>query len=130
MSSYKGRDVGFDVQITPQGNENGFHNTGIELKSLGKASDDFLKALASIYNLKVTSDLQFINSFSTTYANLDEIAGKKSQDIVSKLFLGDPNSEKDYGEVYLNIYEGQGKVEVLEKDIEYRQSVIKAFSKK
>jgi hypothetical protein len=129
-SSYNGTNVGFLLQLTPQKNKTGFHETGIEIKSLGKISDNFLHVLASIYKVKINSNLKFIESFNSTYANLDEIAGNKSQGIMTKLFLGDSNSERDYGEIYLDIYEKEGIVVLAEKDIEYRRAVIKAFSRK
>ena len=130
ISSYKGKDVGFELQLSPQNNNNGFHETGITIHSLGAISDNLLQALAHIYSIKISPTSKFIGTFSTTYANLDEIAGIKTPDIKTKLFLGNPNNENEYGEVYLNIYENDMNVELKEKDIEYRPAVLKAFSAK
>src|SRR5579863_7345963 len=35
ISSYKGKDVGFELRLSTQNKNNGFHETGITIKSLG-----------------------------------------------------------------------------------------------
>ena len=130
ISSYKGKDVGFELQLSPQNNNNGFHEAGITIKSLGMISDNLLDALSRIYSIKIIPTSKFIGNISTTYVNLDEMAGKEAPDIKTKLFLGNPDKENEYGEIYLNIYENNGTIELMEKDIEYRSAVIKAFSTK
>lgn len=130
VSSYKGKDVGFEIRLTPQKDKNVFHTTGIEIKSLGEISDNFLHVLTTIYQVKDSANMKFIKSISSTYTDLGELAGNKNKGIKTKLFLGDSNDENDYGEVYLNIYEQERRVELAEKDIEYRAAVIKAFKQK
>lgn len=129
VSSYKGKDVGFELVLSSKDGKNGFHKTGLTIKSLGDVSNNFINSLAHIYNIKTDSTLTFIDTFTTTYVDLDEIAGNENKDkgIMTKLFLGNPDVQNDYGEVYLDIYEKAGKIELDEKDIEYRLAVIKAF---
>ena len=93
-------------------------------------SDNLLEALGNIYGINMSPASKFIENISTTYVNLDEMAGKETPDIKTKLFLGNPDKENEYGEIYLNINENDGTVELKEKDIEYRSAVIKAFSTK
>lgn len=130
ISSYKEKDVGFELQLSPQNKKNGFHETGITIKSLGAISDNLLDALGNIYSIKISPTSKFVGNISTTYVNLDELVGIETPDIKTKLFLGNPDKENEYGEIYLNIYEKVGTVELKEKDIEYRLAVIKAFSTK
>lgn len=136
ISSFNGADIGFELSTYPVSNKNnGFHSTGITIKSLGGVSDKLLHSLAKIYSVKIDSTIEFIDSINATYVNLDEMAEsmgstEKTKDVDTKLFLGNPDVENDYGELYLDFNEEEGWVELKEKDIEYRPQVIKALSKK
>ncbi|MNG24313.1 hypothetical protein D3C84_1090290 [compost metagenome] len=45
----------------------------------------------------------------------------------TKLFYDDGN-EENYAECYLNIYISDKKIELFEKDPEYREALLNAFS--
>jgi hypothetical protein len=141
ISSYKGTDVGFNLEVSPkEKTDSEFQESGLVIKSIGNPSNALLLSLADIYSIKQESKLEFIDSLSTTFVDLNKMATKigKSEnakvepvkDILTKLFLGDSNDEKTYGEIYLNFNEQERWVELKEKDIEYRSAVIKALSKK
>jgi hypothetical protein len=129
LSTYKGKDVGFVMQTAAnQGNIHGFYKNNLILQGLGDTTNNFIAALAALYNQPMTHarfpgkikagyvDLHEINAFVGGY---NEPPGEQRM----KLFLDD-----DSAELYVTINEQEGWLDVLEKDPEIRPQVLKALS--
>lgn len=135
-SLYEGQELGLEVFIpnTPT-DEKGFGN-GIILKSTGDKSDRLLQLLSKVY-LQNNSDLkQFRDSISVAYVDLDKfaesVAGASPQDSSYikkyKLFF-EGAKEDEYAEIFLNYNMLEKRIELNEKDEEYRPILIKFLSK-
>jgi len=130
---YQNDTVGLQISIpNKKVSEVGF-GEGIQIKSLGRISDNFLVALSTIYKLKASS-ATFSTKIDASYIDLQQFAihtaGKKPTNLSDyqtyKLFL--LNSEGDEAEVFLNISAEEKRVELREKDLEYREPLISVFS--
>jgi hypothetical protein len=136
VSSYEGKELGFllTMKKTKEGKK-GFGN-GITLKSTGVTSDNLLRTLSKLYKQKEDTSLKFVSSVTVNYANLNELAkelgGQKEEAYVVaseyKLFF-EGKAGEDYAELFLNINENEHWVELMEKDEEYRPSIIKFLKK-
>jgi hypothetical protein len=135
QAKYKKKLVGFQVAIpqnTNQG-EKGF-GKGVEIRSLGKKSDDFRNALAEIYKIKVDTNKKFVNSIPAAFVDLDIFAktlvknANTNQDYLNQLKLFFDSPDGDEAEIFLNVRKGQHVVELAEKDEEYRSFIIKLFT--
>jgi hypothetical protein len=131
ISSYKGLDVGLNVSVPSEDkkSKSGF-GSGIILSS-NEASDNFLQALKKVYGSKVEGK-KFVKNISVNFVDLDAMAAQlgassnsNSDEKQYKLFF---EKESDVAEMYLNINEKQGWIELKEKDSEYRDSIIKFLS--
>jgi hypothetical protein len=135
-SSYEGQELGLAVFIpsTPT-DEKGFGN-GFILKSTGDKSDRLLQLLSRLYLQNGSNTMQFRDSLIITYVDLDKfaksVAGAYPQDSSSikkyKLFF-EGTKEDEYAEIFLNYNMVEKRIELNEKDEEYRPILIKFLSK-
>jgi hypothetical protein len=129
LSTYKGKDVGFVMQTAAnQRTIRGFYKYNLILQGLGDTTNNFVAALAALYNQPMKQarfpgklkagyvDLHEMNAFVGGY---NELPGEQRM----KLFLDD-----DSAELYVTINEQEGWLDVLEKDPEIRPQVLKALS--
>lgn len=129
--------VGFDVLINRDmipGWDNGdinseaFYFEGIRLKSIGKESDAFIKALLDLYGYQ--GELQFEDEISFTCSALEgDPRNITNDDLKFKVFFDDNNELGLYCEAYMNISIKNKIFELKEKDIEYRENILKTLSK-
>jgi len=130
LSVYKGKPVGFTMIVKQPTEKNMFVSKGITFLSLKDTSDNFLRALAEIYEVNFANAV-FQDSITVSYADLtvgvdlnkpgNWIAAQK------KLFF---ETEDDNPELFLNIDEVAGTISLPEKDKDYREGIIHALSKK
>jgi hypothetical protein len=111
--------------------KNGFIRNAIKISSIGKESDEFVKAISKLYefptNKKFTNSPLSPTAFSLNKSNveIEELGYYKF-----KLFFkdGKNDNEEDYCELFLNINTNEKTIELFEKDNEYRESLIKVFT--
>jgi hypothetical protein len=109
--------------------KSGYTSESVRIYSLGQKSNDFLKALGKLYNIPTSG--QFSNkpiiasAFSLTTEHLD--LTKSTGYFKSKLFLNE-NTDSLYCELYFNINLDKETIELPEKDLEYRENLIRTFN--
>jgi hypothetical protein len=111
--------------------KNGFIRNAIKISSIGKESDEFLKAISKLY--RFPTNKKFSNSTLSPTAfslNRSRVEVQKLGYYKFKLFFKDSENDKeeDYCELYFNINTEEKIIELFEKDNEYRKSIIRAFS--
>lgn len=135
---FKGKTVGlmFEVKsnmtagLSADGemDSGGFINRPIKIISIGKESDEFVKALSELYGkptaMPFVKQLEVASAYSLNQemADLDKPGYYKF-----KLFLG--YADEDIPELYLNVNTTKKIIELFEKDQEYRSSIINVFTK-
>ena len=107
-----------------------FTKQGVELLSIGKESDNLIKAISELYEqpkkLKFTS-----NKLSLTVFPLNqEKAVLENGQFKFKLFFDEKHEQNLYSEIFLNINLKNGIIELNEKDEEYRMNIVKLLSEK
>ena len=136
---YNGKTVGLQVEISSNikagivngeiDGKSGFAYNAVQLKSLGQESDELVKALAELY--KQTTDKCFTKqTISATAFSLNEkpVNLDKNGYYKLKLFF-EENNENLYSEVFLNINTEKQEIEIHEKDEDYREPIIKVWTK-
>lgn len=109
-------------------NSGSFVKNGITLESIGTESDNFVAALAKIYELKSTSKFSK-KPVKVTVFPLNENTSDLSKPNYYKFkaFFNDEADENDYAELFINLNLGNNTVEFNEKDSEYRTNVLKSL---
>lgn len=136
---YKNNIVGLEIEVSSHikagiGNGlerggSGFASNAVTFKSLGSESDNFVRALAELYEVPTTGGFSSapltadIFSLNKRNVNLDKKFYYKL-----KLFF-ESNNEELYSEIFLNINTKAKEVELFEKDEEYRSNIIKILTK-
>jgi len=98
-------------------------------------SDFLLHTIARVYGQKIDSQAHFVNSISVHYVNLHSFAktlGAKDDTNTAqaeyKLFFQGQRDD-GYAELYLNVDANARRLEIKEKDIEYRPQIIQFLKK-
>jgi hypothetical protein len=136
---YKNKIVGIQIEVSTNilagiigdkiDNKNGFVLNGVQLKSVGQESDEFVKSLAELYN-KTTEKKFTKNKVSATAFSLNEKdVNLDNKDYYKLKLFFEENDESLYSEVYLNINTDKREIELHEKDEEYREPIIKVLTK-
>jgi hypothetical protein len=126
LSNYGGTPVGFVLIIKPSGDKKGALSTVI-FRSMGDTSNNFVNALASIYQLK-HENLRFPDSATASNINLRNFFGNESgTEVAAQNKLTFDTDEVP--ELLMNIYEGAGTISFPEKDPDNRQGIINAFTR-
>lgn len=111
--------------------KNGFIKNGIKIYSIGKESDEFIKALSKLYGFPSNKGFT-INTLSPTAFSLNTsiVEMDKLGYYKFKLFFKDNenDNEEDYCELFFNINTNDKTVEIMEKDPAYRKLLIKVFT--
>lgn len=131
LSTYKGKDVGFLLDIPTPDNDWLFE---ISFRSMGAPSDEFLNLLAETYGIKPARKLKFARNFSTSYTDLSALAAEMSEPGETpytvaakyKLFMG----EEEETEALLDIDEKNGIAKFIEKDDYHRRKIVNYLSEK
>lgn len=119
--THNGQNVGLEVQVKKE------KPTDKALKityiSVGAASDQLLAVIAKLYRLPLVKS-QFNKN---VVADLVPLQATKDQ-LDAKAFFFANGPESRYAELYTNIDLNQGVLWIKEKDAEYRENVLGAFS--
>lgn len=109
--------------------DSGFVSNAVQLKSIGQESDELVKALAELYGFPTNKGFKK-ETISTTVFSLNEtpVNLDKNGYYKLKLFFGE-DDENLYSELYLNINTQKKEIEIHEKDEEYREPIIKVWTK-
>ena len=97
-----------------------------ELESLGAESDSFTRALGELYGFKSSIASMPPNVEVQAVGLNDNPEMALDQAVKMKLFFAADN-EDDYAEVYLNVDVGARTLAFHEKDLEYRQNLVRAL---
>jgi hypothetical protein len=141
---YKGKTVGLQIEVSSKigagiingaiDGKSGFVANAVKLKSIGQESDELVKALAELY--KQPSDKGFTKqTISSTAFSLNEKPVNLDQKGYYRLKLffeeEDENNEDEtlYAEMFLNINTDKQEIEIHEKDKDYREPIIKVWTK-
>ena len=129
-----GRNVGLQIEVPKKDGEKGFGHS-LKFKSIGSASDNLISFMAKEYEQKLDSPSNFVPEISLDYVNMDTFGktlGAKPENDATlhqyKLFFQGPN-QNDYAELYLNINDSAKRIDIKEKDQEYRPLLIKFLQK-
>ena len=114
-------NFGPDVPIT------GFRSR-LTIRSCGSASDRFIAALADRYDLKdgVAPMMPAVSCTGITLEGDPRLATE--QDVLVKLFFFEDDEER-YAECYLNIIDSGRRIELDEKDEDYRGVILAALTR-
>ena len=107
----------------------GIARDAVQFKSLGQESDEFMKAIAELY--KQTTDKGFTKqTISATAFSLNEMPVKlDKQDYYRLKLFFEENNEDLYSELFLNINTKEREIELHEKDVDYRATLIKIWTR-
>jgi len=136
---YKDKIVGLKIEVNSNigagivndelDGENGFVSNAVRLNSIGQESDELVKALAELYgqptNKSFTKQVISTTAFSLNEKNVN-LDNKDYYKL--KLFFAEDNEDL-YSEIYLNINTRKQEIEIHEKDEEYREPLIKVWTK-
>jgi hypothetical protein len=135
---YKGAVVGLQIDIrkgmdagllpTDEINQSAFYRDGIRIISIGLESDYLIKAISELYQFPTDKPfLKQIDDAMTFSLNSIGVDLTKKQTYNFKMFFHE-DSEDLNCEIYCNIDLENNIVELHEKDVEYRENLIKTFS--
>lgn len=105
---------------------------GFSIKKDGDGADQILKEISEGY--KLPNNLSFTDKEikGSIVALSDVNFNNVDEEIKYKLFFNEDDETEEgntYAEMFLNVDLKNGTVEFAEKDMEYRENIIKAFSK-
>jgi len=138
QGKYKGIKVGFRVfiiegiepGIVPEGLDNSkFVFEAIQIESIGKESDGLIQIMSKLYGQpekKAFTDKKLV---FTVFPLNEQKAELEAGRFRFKLFYDDADEKGLYSEIYLNPNLPNSTIELKEKAEEYRENIIKAFSK-
>jgi hypothetical protein len=131
-STYEKDTVGFEIAV-PNG---GFSK--LKIRSSGSISNNFIRALSTVYKQKIDTTLRFADAVTADCVNMGNYIDSLSKEANSnynstesqyKLFF-QGKKEDDYAELYLNINPTEHWIELAEKDEEYRAVIIRILTQK
>jgi hypothetical protein len=102
---------------------------GVTISSIGKASNDFVKVVSELYDIKTDKDFTDNPLVFTCLSLNTESAYLKKGYFRFKLFFDDTNRSGIYTEMFLNINLPEGFIEILDIDPEHRGPNIKAMTR-
>ena len=134
---YKNKEVG--LKFTVNGNmKNGiiegnidksaFFKDGIAIESIGEISNNFIQILSSLYRLPLKENFSSNKIYFTCFPLEEKDFKLENDDIKTKLFYEDPTNANLYCEIFCNINIPKKEIELLEKDEEYRDNILKIMS--
>ncbi|MEJ0099840.1 MAG: hypothetical protein WDO12_08910 [Pseudomonadota bacterium] len=126
--------VGFSIEVHPSWKESPIEGSDVviywgrvTIKSIGPASDNFITALAHLYNLP-NPKRSMLAAIEVEAAGLNSDPRQlASKPVHMKLFFNSNASEEHYAEVFLNTDLPGRVVQFHEKDMDYREPLIRAF---
>ncbi|MNN29660.1 hypothetical protein D3C81_1432720 [compost metagenome] len=105
-----------------------FYREGINFYSIGELSDNFAKALSSLFKTE-TSSFRMLDAIgSTAFVLSGQPEYFDEEYIKTKIFFDDTNEKDNYAEWYVNIDLKNRILELREKDQEYRKNIINVLT--
>ena len=136
---FRGKLVGLKISFSPnlkpgllngEVDKSAFIKSGIIYSSIGSESDELLKAIATLYSVELSKP-NFSNSVATTAFALEQhLFNLEKNNVKFKVFFNDQGDEREYAELFTNIDIPKNRLELHEKDPEYRNNVVKALTEK
>lgn len=136
---YKGKTVGLQFEVKsnigagivdgkPNSNR-GFVGKGVRIKSIGQESDEFVKAMAELYQHPTTNAFSKQVITTTAFSLNSKTADLDKKDLYKfKLFFAE-DDENLYSELFFNINTDKQEIVLPEKDEGYRENLIKVWTK-
>jgi hypothetical protein len=105
-----------------------FASDGIEFVSLGQESDQLLNALAKLYSLPAQKR-RFTERLAVVTLALEEnLLNFENNHVHFKVFFNPKGGPEEYAELFVNLNLPARRLELHEKDAEYRRNVVAALS--
>ncbi len=132
--THKGKKVSFEILLSPKWTSGmtspiTAHTGTVTYRTIGTDSDAFLSALDQLYETKL-SPKTMTKEVEFNAVSLEGHPGELEKGPVKIKLFFEPENPDDYLELYTNIDLQACRVEVREKDMEYRPAVIKALQGK
>ncbi|MDR2147081.1 MAG: hypothetical protein LBE91_11540 [Tannerella sp.] len=122
---YKNKLVGIQIEILSK-IQAGFIKNGVKIKSLGTISDNFVEALSDLFKIPVSKCIMTKEMNLTIYSLNSKKVNLNRKEICSlKLFF---EKEYRYAELYLGINTYTNEIAFREKDLEYRDVLLKILT--
>jgi hypothetical protein len=132
---HKGRKVGFDVVLSGSwkkgrpGKDFRIETGLVAYRSIGPESDAFLQILDELYRTNARPKAMAADTLFAAVSLEGNPGDLASGPVKIKLFYGKDDEDR-YAELYTNIDLSARKLEVREKDADYRNQVVRAFRSK
>ena len=121
LATHQGRPVGF-LAVLPSA------STGVvTIRSVGPQSDALVQALDTLYGSQVKPTTMVLAVRFAAITLGGDPTRLEAGEVAIKLFF-ESEDEDRYAELYLNIDLPRGRVELREKDEEYRAPVVRALA--
>lgn len=136
---FKNKTIGLQIEVSSKigaGIVNGQHDVSagfvknaVKFKSIGQESDEFIKALAELYKQTTNNGFTKQPVSAMVFSQNEKVVNLDKADYYAlKLFFAE-SDENLYSEVFLNINTDKHEIEIKEKDEEYREPLIKIWTK-
>ena len=131
---FRGAEVGFTIHIGDSWNEQVIDEEltvlwgKIRLSSRGDMSDRMVRALDELYETAIGADAMTDTGELTAVALSGSPPLVRESPVKMKVFFHDDGPVDRYGEVFLNIDLSAARIELHEKDPDYRRPVVLALS--
>lgn len=110
-------------------NKDAIYGEGIIFESIGPPSNELVTAIANLYGIKVSQPKMKEKVGFTTIALKGDPRNIKLEMVHFKLFHDEEDEDGEYSELYVDFDIPDGAVVILEKDMDFREGIIKALSK-
>lgn len=105
-----------------------FTKGGVQFKSIGKESDNFIMALSSLYKTKEVKNFTIKSVVTNSLALCSNVPNIEKEKVKFQLTF-DPEDKKQLkSELYLDIDVASGKIILGEKDQEWRNNIVGCFA--
>jgi len=118
------------INSAGQINTNAFKTNGLQIRSTGAESDNFINALGELYGINGTFTFARDTVSATIFSlNTEKCDLNKKGYYKFKVFFNDQEDrENGYAELFINTDLTKNVLEIREKDNEYRKNIIQALS--
>jgi hypothetical protein len=128
-----GLKVGFQLNmrhgiVGAKADQSAFMQDGIRFASTGRESDRLLEAMAELYGLP-SQERHFVSNLGMVALLLaDHPVDLRLQRSPFKVFINHDSGPERYAELFVNVDLSAKRLELHEKDPEYRRNVVSALS--
>ena len=135
---YKSTVIGLKIKIknglnpgliNGKPDQSGLTKNAGELINIGLESDNFIKIVSELYGFKSNNKFSKKNISFDCFSLNSEVGNLDKGDFKFKLFLDSQDTNGLYSELFLNIHLSAGLIELNEKDLGYREKLIKILTK-